>query len=158
MGHLRQGTCDQCSRSGNIIAKRLPKSGNWCFFCNTKRLSPSDKIINKWSKKPTKKATGEGALFLAIWNSRPHISFVSGKHLGSEAKSFYFAHVLPKSTYPAYRLFDRNIVLLTQEEHHAFDNGSREALTGQPGWDRLFALEQELKDNYYKEKEGRKEL
>lgn len=35
---LRQGTCCKCERSGKIIAKTIPSSGDWCHLCNDERL------------------------------------------------------------------------------------------------------------------------
>jgi len=57
------------------------------------------------------------ALFLEIWNERPHKSEVSGKGLGKEPLTIFFHHIFPKKKYPE-RAFDKdNIILLTWEEH-----------------------------------------
>lgn len=99
-------------------------------------------------KKKPRKVTGEAAMFNAIWQTRPNVSFVSRTILGNEAKAQFFSHVLPKSTYPAFRLNMDNIVLLTAEEHYLWDNGSRDKLRQNPRWDKMFELEQKLKDRY----------
>lgn len=82
------------------------------------------KTASKIIKNKIKKATGEKVLFEALWAIRPHVSFISG--LPVNAISTTFAHVLAKGQgkYPKFKLFDKNIVFLTIEEHHLFDNGS----------------------------------
>lgn len=75
------------------------------------------------------KTTGERALFDAIWSMREHTSYLTGKKLDCYSETFYlnmFAHVLPKGKYPDFRLFDKNIVLLTPEEHYLLDFGTEE--------------------------------
>lgn len=96
---------------------------------------------------------GQKALFLSIWNSRPRISFISGIPLGDEAMPHHFAHVIPKGTYSRFRLYDKNIVLLTPEEHTLYDFGSEEQreqytrLTG-ADWNKLYELREELIKEY----------
>ena len=55
--------------------------------------------------------------FKEIWKKRPHKSEVSGTYLGREALSVYFHHILPKSKYPEFRNLEKNIILLTADEH-----------------------------------------
>jgi len=147
---MKIGHCDQCERDDRVIAKTIPSSGRWCVDCNEKRLgekSPRKRYpLNK-----TPKPTGEAALFQALWSTRPHRSFVSGTPLGDEMSAFFFGHVMPKSTYPEFRLFDRNIQFLTIEEHFAWDSTGRDKLRSDPDWDKMFSLEAELKELYNKQ-------
>jgi hypothetical protein len=55
--------------------------------------------------------------FLHIWSKKPHKSEISGEYLGSEALSTYFHHILPKGKYPEAMFDEKNIILLTWEEH-----------------------------------------
>ena len=55
--------------------------------------------------------------FLEIWKKRKHYSELSGDYLGSEALSTYFHHILPKGKYPEAMFDEKNIILLTWEEH-----------------------------------------
>lgn len=94
------------------------------------------------------KPTGELALFTSIWHTRKHESFISGKKLHEFNVSF-FAHVLSKKQHPKLRLFDRNIVLLTPEEHTLYDQGTedlREKYAQRTGadWSKLYKLKEEL--------------
>lgn len=59
-------------------------------------------------------------LFEQIWNERERVSEVSGKPL--YPKSHYkwhwqFAHILPKGSFPKYRLRKDNIMLMLPSEH-----------------------------------------
>jgi hypothetical protein len=122
------------------------------MHCNAARLtakgSPAqEKMKNRIAKY---KPSGEGVLFESIWNTRKHFSFIDGTFLGDEAKAWFFGHVLPKSIAPEMRLFDRNIVLLTQDQHYSWDSMSRELLRSLPEWDKMFKLEESLKKTYNK--------
>lgn len=96
-------------------------------------------------------------------------SYVSRKHLrqfyGTKIWYSCFAHVLSKSMskYPYFRYYAKNIVLLEPNEHFMWDQGTEEqrinyALdieektngNGTADWDRLKALETELKAEYKK--------
>ena len=59
-------------------------------------------------------------LFNHIWETRPHVSELSGKPLlpkGHFQWHWQFLHILPKGSYPHYRLNIENIVLGTVHEH-----------------------------------------
>lgn len=155
IGKPRIGNCDVpgCNAKNVIIAKKLPSIGNLCSSCNEERLK--DAKLKRGEAPKTKKLsgkrkpTGEGVMFEAIWASRPHRSFVSGKPLGNEAKAHFFAHVLGKGAYPSFRLLMENVVLLTEDEHYAWDFGGREKLKSDPAWDKMFDLELKLKQRYH---------
>lgn len=140
----RIGCCSVCKQE-RLIVKRKP-SGDLCIGCNKKRLSS----VSPPKKTPpkTRKATGEKVLFEVISKTRPHVSFITKRPLSGEPKTWWFAHVLPKSTYPKFRLYDKNIVLLTAEQHRDWDFGGRAELIMDPRWDKMFSLEAELKEEY----------
>lgn len=59
-------------------------------------------------------------LFEHIWETRPHVSELSGKQLlpkGSFQWHWQFLHVLPKGSYPKWKLNPDNIILALPEEH-----------------------------------------
>ena len=100
--------------------------------------------------KRQRKVTGEYALMQTIWNTRPHKSFVSGQIILGDMKPHYMAHVLSKGAYPAFRLKADNIVILTEDEHHAYDCMSREQQEQMGGdWQKLYDLKERLKKEYY---------
>ncbi len=122
-----------------------------------------DKPISPLLKTKLKhNASGEGILFASIINSRPHISFISGLDIfiidGTITHSNCH-HVLPKGQYPDYRLLDKNIILITKEEHnlvHAGTEKLREAyskrILAENGlvvdWNKLYQLKEKLKLEY----------
>jgi hypothetical protein len=138
-----------CNKSvsvyGNVRLKLCP-------FCNKKRLQED---------KEPKKPTGEAALFEAIWSTRKHVSFISNQPLdmyrGTDLWYNLFAHVLEKAQnrYPKFKLYDKNIVLLTPREHDLYDKGTAEQRakyaeeTG-ADWNKLFELRKELIEEYGK--------
>ena len=110
--------------------------------------------IKKTTFKTNYKATGEGVLFTAILATRRHISFISGLPIDNADHSNCH-HVLPKKNYEAFRLLDRNIILVTQSEHfliHAGTTDQREKyakkIMGENGvmvhWEKLEDLKQQL--------------
>jgi len=147
----RVGDCSSCNAQGVIIVKRLPSVGELCCDCNKKRLD-ANKVSRSEPKPVTKKSkpTGEGVLFQALWNTRPRKSFITGEPLGDEAKTWYFAHVLPKSTYPEMRLYDKNIVFLTLEQHEIWDHTDSSQARADHRWDKMFELEEILKQEVLK--------
>lgn len=55
--------------------------------------------------------------FLSISNNRTLKSEITGKYLGSEAKSIFFHHIMPKSKYKELAYEPENIIILSFEEH-----------------------------------------
>jgi len=106
------------------------------------------------------KNTGQMALFSVIWNTRDRVSFISGKPLNRyEGTNFFpnlFAHVLSKAQnkYHKFKLYDKNIVLLTPEEHTLFDHGTEEQRekyklqNPSTDWEKLYNLKEQLKKEY----------
>lgn len=80
------------------------------------------KAPKRLSKK--KKVTGELEMFKDIWSRRPHRSQFSMTPI-EEFDVRCFAHVLPKSMYKQFRLNQRNVKILTPEEHDMQTNIAR---------------------------------
>jgi hypothetical protein len=148
--HFSKKRCKACAQKD--YAKKAQQKREEGF---TMSSSPKKKTYSKILRK----ASGEGILFKAIWDTRPHESFISGVHLGDEAKAHFFAHLLPKGQYPKYRLLDRNIVLLSMEEHAMLDAGTEahremyvKFMLANHGvvvdWNKLSTLVEELKQEY----------
>lgn len=100
-------------------------------------------------KKPldkTRKVTGEAELFKEIASKRKRVSFISGAKI-DPVYHYNCAHVLPKKNYEAFRLYEKNIVLLTQVEHELWDQG-RHKIKDNPAWKKMFDLEADLKEEY----------
>lgn len=154
-----KGICTKCEDE-NFIIKKLP-SGKLCQKCNRERLDTlkvkdevteegkRPRIFRKQPVKYKRKATGEGEVFDEIKAERPLVSFVSDVPLNPwEVDTCkVFAHVLPKSKYPLFRLVKKYIVLLTWAEHMAYDQGTEEQRVG-PGWDKLRELREEALKEY----------
>ena len=82
-------------------------------------------------------------MFNYIWETRPHISEVSGKKLlpkGDFKWHWCFAHILSKSTYPKWKYNSDNIMLMLPEEH-----------ARQETFPAFIEKRDELKRKYYKE-------
>ena len=82
-------------------------------------------------------------LFNYIWETRPHKSELSGFNLlpkGHYQWHWQFLHVLPKGTYPRYKLNPKNIILGLPSEHDQ-----------QESFPEFLAKKQELTREYYKE-------
>ncbi len=94
-------------------------------------------------------------MFESIWASRAHISFLNGKPLGDDAYAWFFAHVLRKAKghYPKFKLYDKNIILLTRSQHEEFDNNVRTPeflIAKDPRWQKVFDLRDALLKEYEK--------
>jgi len=87
-----------------------------------KTFFKSDVLPPKKAKKPwrprARKATGERELFARVWADRPHRCEECGAPI-REAAPWCFAHKLPKSTFPEFRLCDANVRLVCSLACHA---------------------------------------
>jgi hypothetical protein len=103
----------------------------------------------------------EMPLFNIIWEEREHKSFLSnhplGVHPGGPMFVNVFAHLLAKgkAKYPNFKLYSKNIVLLTPKEHNLLDQSSsnqREKYALQHGcnWNKIYDLQEDLKEKYKK--------
>lgn len=115
------------------------------FRPRPKQFSP---VKEKKGLKTKKKVTGELELFQAIWAVRKHVSHFSGEQI-QEFAPVHFMHILSKAKnkYPLFKLYPKNIVLGTEDEHHAHHSIARS------DWDPDFRkeierLEVELKSEY----------
>lgn len=89
-------------------------------------------------------------LFKKIIQDRGYKSEISDKPLFREGHPQFhwqFAHVLAKGTFKKFKFYEKNIVLMTPEEHYLFDSGSTINL---PEYSWVHELRQELKQEYYK--------
>lgn len=117
--------------------------------CTTFNPQPKVKTIKK-KKAPyryKKKPTGELPLFQKIWEERGPYSQVNDEHLG-EFNICFFAHILPKgqNKYPEFKLKPENIILMSFEQHHNWDNARYKCIDQQ--WDKIHSLEESLKKEY----------
>lgn len=86
-------------------------------------------------------------LFNSIWQTREHISELSGKPLLSKGHLMWhwqFLHILPKGTYPKWKLEAKNIMLALPPEHEK-----------QEQFEKFIEKRDELKREYYKEFYGK---
>jgi hypothetical protein len=104
-------------------------------------------MIPKPTKKKKKPKGEQKQMFLEIWEEREHVSELSGKYLGEESNSWFFAHILSKGAYPHLKLVKENIMLLTKDEHWQVDQNThlaKENKLFQPFFDKA----EELKIKY----------
>lgn len=150
---IRRNTCKEDGCEYPVFAKKL------CKYHQNLRTDKKPTQKKRSTIKAKIKPSGERTIFDLIWNTRDRISFVSGKSLQQyEGTDFYpnlFAHVLSKAQnrYPKFKLYDRNIVLLTPDEHYLLDFGTEEqrekyAEEHNCSWQPLYDLRDELKKNY----------
>lgn len=145
-----KGICKECLKEAEELDIQpeekwiANKSRMLCLYHNEKR-----KADGKKKRTYKRRVTGEGELFKEIWAEREHRSFVSGVRLKYFDVSC-FAHLIPKGSYPAYRLRKENIILLTPDEHHKFDHASHE-IKDDPKWKKVFEMVEELKRKYNEE-------
>lgn len=125
---LRSGECKGWGQPCGKVGPLAKPSLGLCPSCNRKRLE-AKRGPRPAAKPPAKKrhrTTGEAALFRAIWASRPHVCENCKAYLPEPARTFYFAHIKPKSTHPELRLDILNIRLLCFDCHTAQDHGTAE--------------------------------
>lgn len=113
------------------------------------------------TKKVFKKKTGEKSIFEHIWETRPHKSFISGQDLDFYVYPYFFnlfAHVLSKNKYPEFRLYDKNIILLTPYEHFLLDQGTEEQRSNyNADWELIYKLKGDLIAEYSERRHSAKE-
>jgi len=159
--YYREDICT-CHGKKRRIVKRLP-GRMYCHEGNQERLDERrQKDVREGTRKRPKRLkrythpTGEKALFDSMLASRPNVSFVSGKRLTDWDREGYKCcmHVLAKGGYPRFRLYEKNIVFGTAEEHRLFDQGTekerQEYQTRTPGcdWGKLYRLKDEIRKEY----------
>jgi hypothetical protein len=112
---------------------------------------------NKNKPKDAKKES-QVELFMRVWNSRPHVSELSGMPLQNVFyKLNIFAHVLDKKNWPRFKYRDENIMIVAPEEHLLLDQGTErqrekynETSPYIANWDLFYQKQKELKIKYRK--------
>jgi 5-methylcytosine-specific restriction endonuclease McrA len=99
-----------------------------------------------------RKPTGEAIVFEMIARDREHKCEACGRLLHALTAS-NFSHLLPKGSYPRYRLLPENIRIKCAACHDLWHNAGEETLrTGHRGndlnWNRLFDLRDKLRLRY----------
>ena len=151
---VKKMLCDKC----NYEQKQSNKSQRKTTHSSNIRRSGGYKANESSTNRPngsvlqrlkTKTRSGEREIFEQISSERDWRCFVTGVEL-RELKASTFAHCLPKALnkYPLFKLYKPNIVLLADEIHYAWDFKPRSELKKDPRFDKLFALEEELKQEY----------
>jgi 5-methylcytosine-specific restriction endonuclease McrA len=107
----------------------------------------------KMTSKPRKKLKarspnnkgGQVAMFKRIWDSRPHKCEVCGAHI-EEATASNFSHLLPKGTYPDFKLREDNIVIKCKNCHDNWHLWGQRVLSVVPMWKAVVAQFRALRD------------
>jgi hypothetical protein len=121
-----------------------------------KIMSKSHSSIKQKQKEPT----GEKELFDLMWKASNKSSFISGNDLTWMDNTKYgrhplfynmFHHVLNKKNYSRYRLSEKNIIIITPQEHldlHSLGREKLEIKYGKENIEKYFTLVEVLKDEY----------
>jgi len=146
------GNCVQCSRTDVII----PVKSGVCQYCNHENKQAKKKASGKKTGGYVykKEATGEKHVFEIVLEKLGDVEtrcFVCKEKI-SLITHHNFAHILRKSRCPEARLDPNNIRIMCYKIdgsgcHSKFDFNPRSELTGE-NWERVFALESELKKQY----------
>lgn len=104
-----------------------------------------------------KKSTGELNLFNKIFDIGPKVCFVTGQSL--QSKCYYtknntfhclFHHVLPKSLYPEFRLYEKNIIMVLPNVHHLLETKAiSDLIKTDLNYQKVIDLKTFLKSQYY---------
>jgi len=158
------GICSMCTDGKEKrLAKRKPPLCGYHYATEQRKKSaeknkdkPKKPIkplrrtpINRTQLTYKKEPTGELKVFEEIWNERPHESFINGEPIHQFDVSC-FAHVLSKAEnrFPLFKLYKNGIALLTRSQHRKWDFTPRSELRKLPEWNKMFELEEELKEEY----------
>lgn len=146
------GYCKFCEQDDQLI---VVKAG-YCQKCNYENKQSKKKAAGKKSGpyKYIKKATGEKHVFEEVLDGLPDTEtkcFVCGIRIPL-ITHHNMAHVLAKGKYPLFRLNPNNIRILCYNFqgtgcHSKYDHWPHSELKGE-GWEKLFALRDELKKEY----------
>ncbi len=163
----RVGICCKCSPDVEVMIVKRHPSGNYCTYHNHQRLNEhkeknsdnkgsGSNISAQSGRIPRKKyvykrkATGEWAFFqsqFAVSNKR---SFISDIPLIGELQPIWCFHVLGKGAFVKFRLYDKNLVFTTAEEHIDWHSNMTRAmlLKKDSRWQKIFDLYDKLKIEY----------
>ena len=158
---VRSGLCDKCNYERKQSNKKPRINGvsreeqvdcdsykrESCREVYQTKKSPSFK--NRKKIQSSKKGTGQAEIFEEIAAEREWVCFVTGTRL-FQLTATQFAHVLPKALnkYPLFKLYKPNIQLVTNEAHYLWDHTPRSELRKDKRFDKLFELEEQLKEEY----------
>jgi hypothetical protein len=145
----------KCSECGNWFAKQNSLQSVCSYYCaNKKKNKTAAASASKKKQASVKSGLSERDVFEEIWNSFPpekRVSFVTGKRLSDtqNARAWYFSHVLPKgkAKYPMFMYYKKNIVFKEFKEHELWEYHQND-LKDNPLWDKVFALKDELIEEY----------
>jgi hypothetical protein len=155
-----KNTCSGCGQETIVVVKAM-----LCAKCNHEKKQAKKKAAGKKPSKSFgsygyKEPTGEKSVFEAFLESLPDEQqtrcFVCGERI-SLVMPHNFAHVLPKKQYERFRLNPANLRLLCfkiiadesgQGCHYDWDFKPRSELKNDPKWDKMFELEEQLKEEY----------
>lgn len=116
--------------------------------CGRCKRAGSGKTRKTYKRKPT----GEATMFYDMWHNTPveeRVSFVTGLPLPDvhTPYSYYFSHVLKKGSYVHFRLYPKNVVFMTFEEHQTWET-EQYKVRDNPQWAHVFKLKEELQNEY----------
>ena len=106
----------KCKTCWEYFEKENMKTQNRCFWCDFQKTK-SQKWLKKIGKRKSKERWQEAKLFKKVWNTRTHICEVCWCYI-PEARTYCFAHKLPKGMYPEYKYNIHNIALVCSIECH----------------------------------------
>lgn len=152
-------TCSNCKQETIVVVKKM-----LCAKCNYEQKQAKKKSEGKKTGpyRYNRKATGEKDVFHSVLDNLPDDQetkcFICRDRISVITPS-NFAHVLSKKKYPLFRNNPDNIRILChkiiadeaggQGCHYAWDFKPRSELKGD-NWERMFKLEEELKEQYKK--------
>lgn len=129
--------CISCREHKLVVVKKM-----LCEVCNQKLKSGRRKTPQFKAKR---KRTGEGEVFMRVWNERPHYCTVCTKHLSEPIRTYYFMHIVPKGRLPEARLDEENIALGCFECHRTYDQGLPQ---NNPLFGKLLKKKEEIEQKY----------
>jgi hypothetical protein len=157
-----EGFCSVCGKSFYKVNTINTVCG---FECHKEKNKGKKKPIPKKKKEyegvNDLEVLGESALYDIIWEQNEGKSFLTGKTipLRQHSSLYYncFAHVLAKglAKYPHFRLYSKNIILLSPDEHTLLDHSSADkrflyGVNNNCKWTKIYDLAEELKEEYKK--------
>lgn len=107
------------------------------------------KYIKRRSAKNRITVNNEVGLGRQLFHSRQKRSEIDGNPLGNDYDHVFASHILAKGAYPKFRLYYKNIVLMTYMEHHRWEF-EQHKIKDLPEWQWVFQLKELLKREYYK--------
>lgn len=140
--------CISCNTEQYIFSRKM------CKGCASKNPKPKSNLREP-VKKVMFKPTGEGILFQSIWATRPHKCVICNEPL-KEYSVWFFSHVLAKSSFPLFRLYDKNILLKCKQHHIDYTeksiNDLMKSVEYGDKWKEINDLHDELVREYYLER------